>query len=132
MILLSSFNYNTLFEVENGLVHFFYWPIKLWVADHLEVLVRYNNIDWLLSRYIEIFRSSLSERNGAVGPNRRMNSGPSMGYNSRPAPYDRGDRFGGANRFQPSNNRSSRNFKGTPIIHFIQLFNVKSSQMFIP
>lgn len=40
-----------------------------------------------------------------------MSAGPGMGYNSRPAPYDRGDRFGGANRFQ-SNNRGSRSYKG--------------------
>lgn len=67
----------------------------------------------MLNRYIEIFRSSLSEINGAVGgPNRRMGSGPGMGYNSRPAPYDRGDRFGGANRFQPNNSRNSRGYKG--------------------
>ncbi|GLV43924.1 glorund [Carabus blaptoides fortunei] len=63
-------------------------------------------------RYIEIFRSSLFEIHGAVGgPNRRLSSAPAMSYSSRPAPYDRGDRFGGANRYQPNNNRGSRNYK---------------------
>lgn len=62
-------------------------------------------------RYIEIFRSSLSEVNsvlGYTGNNRRMG----MGY-SRPGPYDRGDRYGGgggSGRFQP---RGSRSFKGS-------------------
>lgn len=40
--------------------------------------------------------------------------GPMGGYNSRPSPYDRGDRYGGGggggNRFQP---RGSRSFKGS-------------------
>lgn len=70
-----------------------------------------------LYRYIEIFRSSLTEVGSAVvfSGGRRFGGGGSgmgMGY-GRPSPYDRGgDRFGGGNnggRFQP---RSSRNFKG--------------------
>lgn len=36
--------------------------------------------------------------------------GSGIGYNSRPSPYDRGDRYGNMNRFQP---RGSRSFKGT-------------------
>ncbi|KAB0801900.1 hypothetical protein PPYR_04086 [Photinus pyralis] len=65
-------------------------------------------------RYIEIFRSSLSEVQSVVGiNNRRMGGGgggPGMGYNSRPGPYDRGDRYGNMNRFQ---SRGSRSFKGS-------------------
>ncbi|XP_018328130.1 heterogeneous nuclear ribonucleoprotein H-like isoform X2 [Agrilus planipennis] len=63
-------------------------------------------------RYIEIFRSSLSEVSSVLGYNgRRIGGGPGgMGYNSRPSPYDRGDhRYGGMNRFQ---SRGSRSFKG--------------------
>ncbi|XP_044262601.1 heterogeneous nuclear ribonucleoprotein H-like [Tribolium madens] len=59
-------------------------------------------------RYIEIFRSSLSEVNSVLGYNNRRGSNSGL-YNSRPSPYDRGDRFGTSNRFQ---SRSSRNFKG--------------------
>lgn len=48
-------------------------------------------------RYIEIFRSSLAEVRAAISPKMRpMVSGP---FSNRPAPYDRHDRFGGANRF---------------------------------
>ncbi|KAF5270437.1 hypothetical protein FQR65_LT05625 [Abscondita terminalis] len=62
-------------------------------------------------RYIEIFRSSLSEVQSVLGVNsRRMGNGNSgMGYNSRPSPYDRSDRYGNINRFQP---RGSRSYKG--------------------
>jgi len=60
-------------------------------------------------RYIEIFRSSLSEVRAAVGPKMRP-MGPG-GFNQRPAPYDRGDRFGGMNRYN-SIGRGSRSFKG--------------------
>lgn len=73
-------------------------------------------------RYIEIFRSSLSEINGALGLgfNRRGGGGGGGGggsggngpgfFNSRPGPYDRGDRYGGGgSRFQ---SRGSRSFKG--------------------
>ncbi|KAF4521628.1 hypothetical protein B566_EDAN006670 [Ephemera danica] len=56
-------------------------------------------------RYIEIFRSSLSEVRAALGPKMRP-----MGFNQRPAPYDRGDRFGGMNRYGVG--RGSRSFKG--------------------
>ncbi|KAI4494974.1 heterogeneous nuclear ribonucleoprotein H [Polistes fuscatus] len=56
-------------------------------------------------RYIEIFRSSLSEVRASIGPKMR---GPMGGFNQRPAPYDRGDRFGGMNRFS-NNSRGSRN-----------------------
>lgn len=59
-------------------------------------------------RYIEIFRSSLNEVNGATGNTWRKPGG------FRPGPYDRGDRFGGGGggggRYQP---RSSRSFKGS-------------------
>ncbi|CAH1992733.1 unnamed protein product [Acanthoscelides obtectus] len=69
-------------------------------------------------RYIEIFRSSLSEVNSMAsgfesggGPGSRGRMGGSLGYNTRPSPYDRGDRYGQGmtGRFQP---RSSRSFKG--------------------
>ncbi|CAL1686663.1 unnamed protein product [Lasius platythorax] len=57
-------------------------------------------------RYIEIFRSSLSEVRASIGP--KMRGGPMGGFNQRPAPYTRGDRFGGMNRFN-NNGRGSRN-----------------------
>ncbi|KDR15006.1 heterogeneous nuclear ribonucleoprotein H2 isoform X1 [Zootermopsis nevadensis] len=60
-------------------------------------------------RYIEIFRSSLSEVRAAIGPKMRP-MGPG-GFNQRPAPYDRGDRFGGMNRYN-NIGRGSRSFKG--------------------
>lgn len=60
-------------------------------------------------RYIEIFRSSLSEVRAAIGPKMRP-LGPG-GFNQRPAPYDRGDRFGGINRYN-NMGRGSRSFKG--------------------
>ncbi|XP_063244417.1 LOW QUALITY PROTEIN: heterogeneous nuclear ribonucleoprotein H2 [Bacillus rossius redtenbacheri] len=60
-------------------------------------------------RYIEIFRSSLSEVRAAIGPKIRP-LGPG-GFGQRPAPYDRGDRFGGVNRYA-SMGRGSRSFKG--------------------
>ncbi|KAI4458856.1 heterogeneous nuclear ribonucleoprotein-related [Holotrichia oblita] len=71
----------------------------------------------IYSKYIEIFRSSLSEVNSVLGySNRRMGGGGSMGGYSRPGPYDRGDRYGGgggggggSGRFHP---RGSRSFKG--------------------
>ncbi|XP_018574155.1 heterogeneous nuclear ribonucleoprotein H isoform X1 [Anoplophora glabripennis] len=61
-------------------------------------------------RYIEIFRSSLSEVNSVLGyQGRRGGSGSGM-YNSRPGPYDRDrDRYGSSGRFQ---SRGSRSFKG--------------------
>ncbi|XP_076234436.1 heterogeneous nuclear ribonucleoprotein glorund isoform X2 [Calliopsis andreniformis] len=64
-------------------------------------------------RYIEIFRSSLSEVRASIGP--KMRGGPMGGFNQRPAPYDRGARFGGMNRFS-NNARGSRNrdFDGGP------------------
>lgn len=62
-----------------------------------------------LNRYIEIFRSSLSEVRASIGP--KMRGGPMGGFNQRPAPYDRGSRFGGMNRFS-NNSRGSRN-RGT-------------------
>ncbi|XP_066602984.1 heterogeneous nuclear ribonucleoprotein H-like [Prorops nasuta] len=57
-------------------------------------------------RYIEIFRSSLSEVRASIGP--KIRGGPMGGFNQRPAPYDRHDRFGGMNRFN-NNGRGSRN-----------------------
>ncbi|KAJ8675176.1 hypothetical protein QAD02_010962 [Eretmocerus hayati] len=59
-------------------------------------------------RYIEIFRSSLSEiRSSNSG---KMRGGPMSGggYNQRPAPYDRGSRFGGMNRYNNGNRGSGR------------------------
>nr|BAN20945.1 heterogeneous nuclear ribonucleoprotein F [Riptortus pedestris] len=66
-------------------------------------------------RYIEIFRSSMAEAKLAAGP--KMRSGFSM--NQRHAPYDRGDRFGGMNRYNQmgggrSSNRSFRGIGGRP------------------
>ncbi|CAG0887832.1 unnamed protein product [Darwinula stevensoni] len=46
-------------------------------------------------RYIEIFRSNLSELKAAVGPKMRS----PLAFPNRPAPYDTGNRFGGMNRF---------------------------------
>lgn len=69
-------------------------------------------IDIFSNRYIEIFRSSLSEVNGVLGySNRRSsNSNSTSIYNSRPSPYDRGDRFGNSgSRFQSR----GRTFKGS-------------------
>ncbi|XP_044742864.1 heterogeneous nuclear ribonucleoprotein F-like isoform X2 [Chrysoperla carnea] len=75
-------------------------------------------------RYIEIFRSNLTEvqnacnlmcggPGGGGGPNRRGSGG--MGFGMRPTPYDRGDRFGGMNRFQNNGGpRNGRHFKGGP------------------
>ncbi|XP_060526446.1 heterogeneous nuclear ribonucleoprotein H-like [Cylas formicarius] len=64
-------------------------------------------------RYIEIFRSSLSEVNGVLGfaprTGRAMGPvAPTPTFNNRPSPYDR-DRYGGASRFPL---RASRSFKG--------------------
>jgi heterogeneous nuclear ribonucleoprotein F/H len=36
------------------------------------------------------------------------------GFNQRPAPYDRGDRFGGMNRYN-NIGRGSRSFKGESV-----------------
>ncbi|XP_054266493.1 heterogeneous nuclear ribonucleoprotein H-like [Macrosteles quadrilineatus] len=63
-------------------------------------------------RYIEIFRSSLAEIRSAGPKMRPMVPG---GFNQRPAPYDRSDRFGGINRYGGNMgpmSRPSRNFKG--------------------
>lgn len=67
-------------------------------------------------RYIEIFRSSLAEIRSAGPKMRPMMPG---GFNQRPAPYDRSDRFGGMNRYGGGGggnmgpmSRQSRNFKG--------------------
>lgn len=50
----------------------------------------------------------------SAGPKMRPMGGPG-GFNQRPAPYDRGDRFGGMNRYGGNMgpmSRPSRNFKG--------------------
>lgn len=65
-------------------------------------------------RYIEIFRSSLAEVRSAGPKMRPLMAG---GFNQRPAPYDRSDRFGGMNRYGGGGSmgpmsRGSRNFKG--------------------
>lgn len=65
-----------------------------------------TRISSIVNRYIEIFRSSLSEVRASIGP--KMRGGPMGGFNQRPAPYTRGDRFGGMNRFS-NNGRGSRN-----------------------
>lgn len=64
-------------------------------------------------RYIEIFPSTLSEARASIVP--KMRVGPMGGFNQRLAPYDRGARFGGMNRFS-NNGRGSRNrdFDGDP------------------
>nr|CAD7404546.1 unnamed protein product [Timema poppensis] len=67
--------------------------------------------------YIEIFRSSLMEVRAALSPKMRTGAG---GYNQRPTPYDRGDRFGaggGGGGGGPMNRfgnvgRPPRTFKG--------------------
>lgn len=63
----------------------------------------------IINRYIEIFRSSLSEVRASIGP--KMRGGPMSGFNQRPAPYDQRDRFGGMNRFS-NNGRNARNRGG--------------------
>ena len=42
------------------------------------------------------------------------------GFNQRPAPYDRGDRFGGMNRYN-SIGRGSRSFKGKFVLVHLSL-----------
>ncbi|RZF38440.1 hypothetical protein LSTR_LSTR011930 [Laodelphax striatellus] len=75
-------------------------------------------------RYIEIFRSSRAEvrsmslRSRPMGGGGGGGGGSGGGFNPRPAPYDRGDRFGGLNRYNSNNNmgplsRPSRNFKSS-------------------
>lgn len=65
-----------------------------------------TRVSSIVNRYIEIFRSSLSEVRASIGP--KMRGGPMGGFNQRPAPYTHGDRFGGMNRFS-NNGRGSRN-----------------------
>uniref|UniRef100_A0A1B6D4H1 RRM domain-containing protein n=1 Tax=Clastoptera arizonana TaxID=38151 RepID=A0A1B6D4H1_9HEMI len=62
-------------------------------------------------RYIEIFRSCLAEVRSAGPKMRPLVPG---GFNQRPVPYDRNDRFGGMNRYGGGGpmSRQSRNFKG--------------------
>ncbi|CAG0914119.1 unnamed protein product [Notodromas monacha] len=54
-------------------------------------------------RYIEIFRSSLSEMKSAMVSPKMRGSG-----SNRPAPYDSSNRFGGANRFGGGGGRGGR------------------------
>uniref|UniRef100_A0AAR5PEX3 RRM domain-containing protein n=1 Tax=Dendroctonus ponderosae TaxID=77166 RepID=A0AAR5PEX3_DENPD len=66
-------------------------------------------------RYIEIFRSSLTEVSSALGYPQRGGAparSPIGAFGSRPGPYDRNDRFGATatGKFQ---GRGSRNFKTT-------------------
>ncbi|CAG2059735.1 unnamed protein product [Timema podura] len=83
-----------------------------WIEKTLATSVRSYSI-----RYIEIFRSSLTEVRQAIGPKMR-GMGPG-GFNQRPAPYDRGDRFGGMNRYNIG--RGSRNFKGGKSVLYFSL-----------
>lgn len=92
-----------------------------------------------LRRYIEIFRSSLSEINSALGYGPRASPplrGPPFPFGSRPGPYDRTDRFGGGGgggygggggggRFPA---RGSRSFKGANFSNNISkyFFNLRS------
>lgn len=101
------------------------------------IQIVYRHCWFCVHRYIEIFRSSLSEVNSVVGfggggGNRRMGGGPGGGmFNPRPSPYDRGDRYGGGGggRFQ---SRGSRNFKGSNFSHmsgkFYISFNIPCSK----
>lgn len=78
----------------------------------LKILFIINFTTVFYFRYIEIFRSSLAEIRSAGPKMRPMGPG---GFNQRPAPYDRGDRFGGMNRYGGNMgpmSRPSRNFKG--------------------
>lgn len=59
------------------------------------------------NRYIEIFRSSLSEVRVSIGLKMRAGPMATGGFNQRPSPYDRNDRFGGMNRFN-NNGRNAR------------------------
>ncbi|KAH0947835.1 hypothetical protein HN011_003634 [Eciton burchellii] len=63
-------------------------------------------------RYIEIFRSSLSEVRASIGP--KMRGGPMGGFNQRPTPYTRGDRFSGINRFSNNGRGRNRDFDNGP------------------
>jgi hypothetical protein len=83
----------------------FWWYFMILL--HVTIAILYA---WF--RYIEIFRSSLSEVRAAIGPKMRP-MGPG-GFNQRPAPYDRGDRFGGMNRYN-NIGRGSRSFKGESV-----------------
>lgn len=61
------------------------------------ILKRSLTIPIKFFRYIEIFKSSMSEANAVFGNQRggfRPPMGPGMGI-GRPSPYDRNDRFGG-------------------------------------
>ena len=60
----------------------------------------------------------MSEVRAAVGPKMRP-MGPG-GFYQRPAPYDRGDRFGGMNRYN-SIGRGSRSFKGKFVLVNVRL-----------
>ena len=75
-------------------------------------------------RYIEIFRSSLSEVRASIGP--KMRAGPMSGnFNQRPAPYARGDRFGGMNRFA-NNGRGNRGNRGLlNTFHFCTVLGIE-------
>jgi hypothetical protein len=44
------------------------------------------------------------------------------GFNQRPSPYDRGDRFGGMNRYN-SMGRGSRSFKGEFVVFGVAFVN---------
>lgn len=52
------------------------------------------------------------------------------GFNQRPAPYDRSDRFGGMNRYGGGSmgpmSRGSRNFKGICRVHESNKFHISS------
>jgi hypothetical protein len=93
---------------------------KKWVLNNTPIIfVQFQNLFAIIalsctsSRYIEIFRSSLSEVRAAIGPKMRP-MGPGS-FNQRPAPYDRGDRFGGMNRYN-NMGRGSRSFKGEFVV----------------
>lgn len=90
-IYLFFFMYKIMYNRRNT-----YYQLRLLLLIHL---LRITN------RYIEIFRSSLSEVRASIGP--KMRGGPMSGFNQRPAPYDRGSRFGGMNRFN-NNGRGNR------------------------
>ena len=71
-------------------------------------------------RYIEIFKSSELELRNANYREPRYGGGPmGGGFNSRPSPYDRSDRYGGGSRYGGSRGGGSRELYIDKFIRFL-------------